>query len=82
MGVDLNVPPGFVLAGVFLMVRPRPQLFVRLAVKVLGVVGLVISVQMMQALFSLEMGAMTVFPYIAIAVFAALLVASILAILA
>ncbi|MEM1966820.1 MAG: hypothetical protein QXO86_02975 [Nitrososphaerota archaeon] len=65
-----------------LMVRLKPQLFVRLAVKVLGVIGLVISVQMIQALFSLEMGAMTVFPYVAIVAFAALLVASILAILA
>ncbi len=64
------------------MVRLKPQLFVRLAVKALGVAGLVISIQMIQALISLEMGAMTVFPYVAIAAFAALLVASILAILA
>lgn len=64
------------------MVRLKSQLLVRLAVKALGVVGLVISIQMIQALFSLEMGVMTVFPYVAIIAFAALLVASILAILA
>ncbi|MEM0482217.1 MAG: hypothetical protein QXM16_04945 [Nitrososphaerota archaeon] len=64
------------------MVKLKPQLFLRLAVKVLGVVGLVISVQMIQALFSLEMGVMTVFPYVAILAFASLLLASILAILA
>ncbi|MEM0382169.1 MAG: hypothetical protein QW059_06525 [Nitrososphaerota archaeon] len=64
------------------MVRLRPQLFVRLAVKALGILGLIISIQMIQALFSLEMGVMTVFPYITLVVFAALLVASILAILA
>lgn len=54
----------------------------RLAVKLLGVLGLVISIQLLQALFSLEMGVMTFFPYVALVAFGALLVASIFAILA
>lgn len=64
------------------MVRLRPHLFLRLAVKLLGVLGLVISIQLLQALFSLEMGVMTFFPYVALVAFGALLVASIFAILA
>lgn len=59
----------------------KPSTLIRLAVKVLGVLGLIVSVQLMQALGSLEMGFLTVFPYLAFVVFAALIVASVLAIL-
>lgn len=63
------------------MVRLKPTTAIRLAVKVLGVLGLVASIQLIQALSTLEMGVLTVFPYVALSAFAALLIASILAIL-
>jgi len=61
--------------------RPRAVIVVRLMVKALGVAGAVLAVQMILALRSLEMGVLTVFPYVAYAVFAALLLASIFAML-